>query len=128
MHSNSNFNLVNLFNMSHVDDVPIPALREAPSVLPALSDITCRDALDIHRLLAKADSAGRCVVVDTSGDPEKRYEKAMASVLEWIALEGSKHRNHACTACVRVVPLGGEGENAKLGCESSSQIFPPKKN
>lgn len=104
--------------MSHVDDVPIAPLHAAPKVLPALSEMICRDALDLHRLLGKADSGHSCVIVDTSVAPDKRYEPAMESVLEWIALEGSKHRNHACSACVRVVPLGGAAERPQLGCTS----------
>ncbi|KAH9809233.1 hypothetical protein DFH28DRAFT_905872 [Melampsora americana] len=111
----SNFNLVNLFNSSHVDGVSLPVLHAAPTVQPSLSEITCRDALDLHVLLAKADSAYSSVVVNTTIAPDKRYEQAMEKVLEWIALEGSKHRNHACSACVRVVHLAGEDQQANLG-------------
>ncbi|EGG12835.1 uncharacterized protein MELLADRAFT_87134 [Melampsora larici-populina 98AG31] len=111
----SNFNLANLFNRCYVDDVPLPPLAGAPKVRPKLSEVTCRDALDINSLLQKLESAGACLRVDTSVAPEHRYHKAMKAVVEWIALEGSKHHNHACSACVRVIPLPTADGRAKLG-------------
>ncbi|EGG01794.1 uncharacterized protein MELLADRAFT_91869 [Melampsora larici-populina 98AG31] len=114
----SNFNLANLFNRCYVDRLSLPSLDGAPTIQPDLSDITCRDALDIHCLLLKSDTAGTCLRVDVSDDSlpsEKRYHQAMQDVLEWIALEGSKHRNHACSACVRVLPLPSEDGKPKLG-------------
>ncbi|EGG01440.1 uncharacterized protein MELLADRAFT_92190 [Melampsora larici-populina 98AG31] len=89
-----------------------PSLHAAPTVLPAMSEITCQDGSELHVLLNKADSAYGRVTVDTYIQPEKRYEDAMKKVLEWIALEGTKHHNHACSGCVQIVPLAGE--QAKL--------------
>lgn len=111
----SNFNLVNIFNLSHVDYASLPELESAPKVLPSLSETTCRDALDVHTLLNRADSRQSCLSVDTSAPPHQRYHQAMQAVLEWIALEGSHHRDHVCSACIRVVPLPGEHGNPKLG-------------
>lgn len=55
----SNFNLANLFNRCYVDRVSaIPLLHSAPKILPDLSEVTCRDALDINTLLIKSDAAG----------------------------------------------------------------------
>ncbi|KAH9819249.1 hypothetical protein DFH28DRAFT_1148633 [Melampsora americana] len=111
----SNFNLANWFNRCHVDHVSLPSLQGAPTVLPDLSEETCRDACDIHALLLKCDSSGNRLSVDVSLPPDKRYFQAMEDVLEWIALEGTKHRNHACSACVRILPLPSEDSKPKLG-------------
>ncbi|EGG12306.1 uncharacterized protein MELLADRAFT_89176 [Melampsora larici-populina 98AG31] len=113
----SNFNLANLFNRCYVDRVTtIPPLTSAPTILPDLSEVTCRDALDINTLLMKCNSAGTCLRVNTSAaPPDKRYHHAMQAVLEWIALEGSKHRAHACSACMRVLPLPSTDGTPKLG-------------
>ncbi|EGG00367.1 uncharacterized protein MELLADRAFT_93341 [Melampsora larici-populina 98AG31] len=111
----SNFNLVNIFNLSHIDYVELPELESAPKVLPSLSETTCRDTLDIHTLLLRADWRQSCLSVETSGPPNQRYHQAMQAVLEWIALEGSHHRRHVCSACLRVVPLPGEDGNPRLG-------------
>lgn len=115
----SYFNLANLFNLTYVDDVSIPTLNDAPKVQPFLSAMTCGDGLNIHSLLQRADSAESNVHLDGTVQSAQRYHDPMEEVLEWIALEGSKHRDHVCSGCVRVVPIpGDEGDKPKVGCES----------
>lgn len=111
----SNFNLVNLFNESYVEGMSIPALRGAPMVKPSMSEVTCADGLDIHDLLTEADSALTHLVVDSSAPSENRYHLPMQHVLEWNALEGTTHRDHVCSSCVRLVDLANEGQEPKLG-------------
>ncbi|EGG03369.1 uncharacterized protein MELLADRAFT_90237 [Melampsora larici-populina 98AG31] len=109
----SNFNLVNMFNLSYVNDVTdIPRLNGAPTVQPFISESTCRDALDIHCLLNRADACFGNLIVDTKTTAsDQRYHDPMQQVLEWIALEGTKHRDHVCSACVQLTSETAENGN-----------------
>ncbi|EGF97036.1 uncharacterized protein MELLADRAFT_89422 [Melampsora larici-populina 98AG31] len=112
----SNFNLVNLFNLSYTDDFDLPALIGAPMVQPVMSENTCKDGLDIHSLLLRADSSDTHLTVDTKEvESNQRYHRAMQRVLERIALEGTTHRNHVCSACFRLVTEPSDvGTNPKV--------------
>lgn len=108
----SHFNLANLFNETFVEDFPIPRLIGAPLVQPFMSESTLGDGVDIHSLLHRADSLKKNMRVDPSLPSDQRYHESMQDVLEWIALEGTKHRDHVCSSCVRVITETSEdGEN-----------------
>lgn len=102
----SNFNLVNLYNVTYYQGQQVPT--HPGEVTPKLSQEVARDGVDIFSLLRRCERRGHVLHVKASGKNADRLLPAMARELHYIANNGSLFRDHFCSFCVRAVPVEDE--------------------
>lgn len=99
--------MVHIYNWTHTQLQAIPHL--AKGFTAKLSEEVCRDGLEIYALLRRADLRDGHLSVTTAGRDELRFLSAMEEQLEWIALEGTSHRDHYCSRCTRITITDADG-------------------
>ncbi|EGF98317.1 uncharacterized protein MELLADRAFT_96011 [Melampsora larici-populina 98AG31] len=114
----SNFNLVNLFNLTHFKGQNVPTHSGLQSE-PKISQEVARDAVDLYSLLRRCDRRGSVLYVGARGKNADRLLPAMARELYYIANHGTSHLHHFCSLCVRISKVEHEGKEAvKILCIS----------
>lgn len=107
-------NLVQLYNAAHVDDQNIPNFPHQPGFGPELSRPVCKDGLDINTLLFHAKESNEPLDVPESGEDVNRFKEAIVAHLSRVRRDGSSHRNHTCSACVRIIKDANGNEKSAL--------------
>ncbi|EGG07694.1 uncharacterized protein MELLADRAFT_85573 [Melampsora larici-populina 98AG31] len=107
----SNFNLVNLYNTTNFKGQQVPINSGNRLICPKISQEVARDGVDIFSLLRRCERRGYVLHVSAHGDNTDRLLPAMIRELHYIANNGSHHRDHFCSLCVRTYPIEHEGKN-----------------
>ncbi|EGF98031.1 uncharacterized protein MELLADRAFT_96227 [Melampsora larici-populina 98AG31] len=96
------FNIVNLYNDTHIVACPPPLFSPTQSFSSSLSAGVCKDGMDIHTLLYHFSSRSHQLVVPADGLDATRYEEAKEAHTAYVRANGSSHKNHSCGKCTSI--------------------------
>lgn len=103
----SNFNLVNLFNLTYVKGQQVPT--HLAQSTPKISQEVARDGVDLFSLLRRTSRRGAVLYMDATGKNTDRFLPAMVRELYHIANHGSVYRNHFCSLCLKRYRVEDQG-------------------
>ncbi|KAH9817740.1 hypothetical protein DFH28DRAFT_1156264, partial [Melampsora americana] len=96
------FNIVNLYNDTHISPCPPPSLTPTQSFSSALSAGVCKDGMDIHTLLYHFSAHSHQLVVPADVLDTAQYDEAKNAHTSYVREHGSSHKNHSCGRCTSI--------------------------
>ncbi|EGG08161.1 uncharacterized protein MELLADRAFT_84934 [Melampsora larici-populina 98AG31] len=107
----SNFNIVNLFNLTHIQGQHLPT-HSGVHITPKISQEVAHDGSDLFSLLRRCDQRGSVLHVRAKGTNADCFVPAMTRELYHIANHGLAFRDHFCSLCVRASKVEHDGHAA----------------